>query len=148
MKLLFKVNSKLPQHTIEINTHPAEQKNWPNIEDILKQSETKMVLINVKNNRKVQVNQSQIIAIESEGRMCNVSTETGETFLLASRLKQIEETNTSDAFLKINNHTIINKNFIKEFHSCGNAKIELILNNQTRYFVSRHYLKNFRRHLR
>lgn len=143
MKVIFEADAGIDRSVTKVITNPAEQENWIHIEEALNTTEKKLVVINAKNNRNVQILLSYIAVIESEDRMCSVRVITGEMFLLNKRLKFVEESLDSH-FLKINNQTIVNTSYIKEFSSTDNARIKVILNDNSSYFVSRFYIKNFR----
>ncbi|MCL6603998.1 MAG: LytTR family transcriptional regulator [Paenibacillus sp.] len=147
MEIIFEADSGLDRSVAKVTTHPDEKEQWGHIEKAIGSSEKKMVVINAKNNRNVQILLSSIAVIESEDRMCSVRVITGEMFLLNKRLKVAEESLDSSLFVKINNQTIINTSYIKEFSSTDNARIKVLLTDQSSYFVSRFYIKNFRRNL-
>lgn len=146
MKVIFEADSGIDRSVTKVITHPTKKEHWENIKEAIHSSEKKIVVINAKNNRNVQILLSSIAAIESEDRMCNVRVITGEMFLLNTRLKSVERMFDSLFFLKINNQTIINTCHIKTFSSTDNARIKVVLTDSTSYFVSRHYLKKFRGH--
>ncbi|KGE19785.1 LytTR family DNA-binding domain-containing protein [Paenibacillus wynnii] len=148
MEIIFEANSELNRRVAKITTHPAEKEHWGHIKEVLDNSEKKMVVINARNNRSVQISLSSIVVIESEDRMCSVRVITGEMYLLNNRLKVAKESLDSNHFIKINNQTIINTSYIKEFSSTDNARIKVILTDDSSYFVSRFYLKNFRGNLK
>lgn len=147
MEIIFEADSGLERSVAKVTTHPDEKEQWGYIEKAIGSSEKKIVVINAKNNRNVQILLSSIAVIQSEDRMCSVRVITGEMFLLNKRLKVAEECLDSSLFVKINNQTIINTSYIKEFSSTDNARIKVLLTDQSSYFVSRFYIKNFRRNL-
>lgn len=144
MDIIFEADSGMDRSITKVITHPAEKEHWGNLKEAINNAEKKIVVINAKNDRNVQILLSSITVIESEDRMCSVHVITGEIYLLNTRLKFVEETLNSSRFLKINNQTIINTSYIKEFSSTDNARIKVILTNGCSYFVSRYYIKNFR----
>lgn len=85
------------------------------------------------------------MAIETEGSMCNVQTLDGVMFLLNQRLKGVNETLANTRIMQINNQVMVNLDHVTQFVAASNARIELHLPNQLTYYVSRHYLKQFRR---
>lgn len=147
MKITFEADAAMDQRIAKVITHPAEQEHWRHIEGAIQQAEQKLVVINAKNNRNVQIALSTIAVIESEDRMCSVRVITGEMYLLNKRLKAAEAELDLSFFLRINNQTIINKYYIKEFSSTDNARLQVVLTNESSYYVSRFYIKNFRGNL-
>ena len=77
--------------------------------------------------------------------MCNVQTLDGSMYLLNQRLKVVKEDLTKTRIMQINNQVLVNLDHVAQFVSASNARIELHLANQLTYYVSRHYLKQFRR---
>jgi DNA-binding LytR/AlgR family response regulator len=144
LDIIFQADSGMDRGIMKVMTHPAEKEQWDHFKEAINSAEKKIVVINAKNNRNVQVLLSSIAVIESKDRMCGVRVITGESYLLNTRLKFVEETLNSPRFVKINNQTIINTSYIKEFSSTDNARIEVVLTNGSCYFVSRYYIKNFR----
>ena len=146
MEIIFEADSGLNRSVTKVTTHPAEKEHWGHIKEAIHCTEKKLVVINPKNNRSVQILLSSIVVIESEDRMCNVRVNTGEMFLLGKRLKIVEES-LDFHFIKINNQTILNTTYIKEFSSTDHARIKVVLTDNSSYFVSRFYMKNFRGNL-
>lgn len=100
----------------------------------------KITVINASNNRKLQINILSILVFQSEGHMCCVKVKSGEFYLINKRLKEVLEL-TKRNFVKINNQTIINLNEVKEFNSASNARLQVMLSDESSYFVNRHYVK-------
>lgn len=100
----------------------------------------KITVINASNNRKLQINILSILVFQSEGHMCCVKVKSGEFYLINKRLKEVLELTKRD-FIKINNQTIINLNEVKEFNSASNARLQVMLSDESSYFVNRHYVK-------
>lgn len=144
MDIIFEADPGMDRSIMKVITHPTEKEHWGDIKEAINNAEKKIVVINAKNNRNVEIVLSSITVIESKDRMCSVRVITGEMYLLNIRLKYVEDTLNSPRFVKINNHTIINTSYIREFSSTDNARIEVILTNGSGYFVSRYYIKNFR----
>lgn len=145
MRIIFKADSGVEQGVTKVVTHPAEQEQWGNIEAALQAAERRSVVINAKNGRNVSIVTRTIAVIEPEGRMCSVRVITGERFLLNTRLKFALEALDSPQFMKINNQTIINTSYIKEFSATDHARLQVILTNGEDHFVSRYYINHFRR---
>ncbi|TYP75526.1 LytTR family DNA-binding domain-containing protein [Paenibacillus methanolicus] len=144
MKVIFGTDASLEKNLARITTNPAEQADWSKIENAIRGMEQKIVVINAKNGRSVEVARSAIAVIQSEDRMSSVRLITGEMYLLNKRLKYVEEEMDPAEFLKINNQTIINTRYIQEFFSTEHARVKVVLSDQSSYFVSRHYIKSFR----
>ena len=144
MKVIFEEELLMEKSMAKVITHPDEKSHWDSIQEAICQSETKLIVINAKNNRNVQIELSSVVAIESEDRLCCVRVITGERYLLNKRLKFVEEDLRSSQLVKINNQTIINTRHISEFSSTDHARIKVDLNDGSSYFVSRFYIKNFR----
>ncbi|WP_438496132.1 LytTR family DNA-binding domain-containing protein [Paenibacillus sp. IHBB 3054] len=144
MNIIFEADSALDRGVAKVSTHPAEKEHWGNIKEAIHNAEKKLVVINAKNDRHVQIGWSTVAVIEAEDRMCSVRVITGERYLLNKRLKVVDESLDSALFMKINNQTIINTGYIKEFSSTDNARIQVVLTDHSSYFVSRYYIKQFR----
>lgn len=143
MKILFETDRDMERSVARITTHPAEKQQWKSIKEAIDQAEKKVTVIHAKNNRQIQVPLGSIAVVESEDRMCQVRLITGEAYLLPMRLKLVEEAFGSLQFLKINNQTIINLQYILEFSSADNARLKVLLKDGSGYYVSRHYIKSF-----
>ncbi|WP_310830968.1 LytTR family DNA-binding domain-containing protein [Paenibacillus pedocola] len=144
MEIIFEADGTIGQGIAKVTTHPAETEHWGQIREAIHNSGHKLVVIHPKNDRNVQILLSSVAVIESEDRMSNVRVITGERYLLNKRLKGIEDSLESPHFVKINNTTIINTSYIKEFSSTDNARIKVVLTDGSSYLVSRFYIKNFR----
>lgn len=144
MKLFFTTDKNQAPEITKITTHPEKQTSWPEIERALKRQK-QLTVINAKNNRNVKLDLHQIVAIETEGNMCNVQTLDGTMYLLTQRLKAVHEELGATRIMQINNQVLVNLDHVAQFVSASNARIELHLANQLTYYVSRHYLKQFRR---
>lgn len=145
MEVIFEANPGMNRGTAKVVTHPDEQAQWGDLEAAIQTAEKRIVVINARNNRELPVVASTIAVIEPEGRMCSVRLITGEMYLLNTRLKFALELLDSPRFMKINNQTIINTSYIREFTATDQARIQVVLTNEASYYVSRHYIKNFRR---
>jgi DNA-binding LytR/AlgR family response regulator len=144
VKVIFEADPGADPHVAKVTTHPAVKEQWGTMKEAIVNAASKLTVIDAKNGRQVQIPLSCVAAIESEDRMCNVRVITGERYLLQMRLKAVEESLNSSHFTKINNQTIINVSFIKEFSSTDHARIKVVLTDQSSFFVSRFYIKNFR----
>lgn len=144
MKIIFSTDDTMARHTAKITTHPDEKANWGSLERGLSESEWKLTVINPKNSRSLLIPQQSVIVIESMDRMCGITVATGERYQLNQRLKTAEQDLDPNQFAKINNHTIINLDFILEFSSADHARLQVILKDRSSHFVSRFYLKQFR----
>ncbi|MBB3113196.1 DNA-binding LytR/AlgR family response regulator [Paenibacillus phyllosphaerae] len=147
MKIIFEADSGMALQVAKVTTHPAEKELWGQLTHAIHSAERKIVVIDARNDRKVEVPLSTIAVIQSEDRMCSVRLITGEMYLLGKRLKVVEEDLGSAAFMKINNQTIINMSYITAFSSTDQARVEVVLHDQSSYFVSRHYMKTFKERL-
>ncbi|WP_185897314.1 LytTR family DNA-binding domain-containing protein [Paenibacillus zeisoli] len=144
MKVIFEADSTINRNIAKVSTHPEEKGSWSSIEEVLSGCDRQIVVINAKNDRNVQISLNSIAAIQSEDRMCCVHELNGEMYLLSKRLKLVEEELDESDFMRINNQTLINTKYIKEFFSTEHARIRVVLTNNSSYFVSRHYIKQFR----
>ncbi|PKM74865.1 MAG: hypothetical protein CVU92_04290 [Firmicutes bacterium HGW-Firmicutes-17] len=147
MKLIFKTDTNIAAETALIFTHPKEQAIKQQIEMAIQMNEKTITAVNTMNNRNIQVPIRAILIVESEERMCNLRLTTGELYLYPKRLKYAEADFINNGFIRINNQTIINIKEVKQFAPTTNARIELSLSDGSTYFISRHYIKNFRRAL-
>lgn len=147
MKLIFKTDSNIALETALIISHPQNKGIKQQLETAIQMSEKTITALNPVNNRNIQVPIWTILAVESEERMCNLRLTSGEQYLYAKRLKYAEADFTDNGFIRINNQTIINIKAVKQFAPTSNARIELILSDGSTYFISRHYINNFRRSL-
>lgn len=144
MNLIFEADTTLDRGIARVSTHPAEKEHWKEIRDAMNAAERKLVVIHPKNDRQVQIGLNTVAVVEAEDRMCSVRVITGERYLLSTRLKYAGESLDSSVFVKINNQTIINTGYIKEFSATNNARIQVVLTDGSSYFVSRYYIQNFR----
>lgn len=147
MKLIFKTDANIAAETALIFTHPKEPGIKQQIETAIQMNEKTITAVNTLNNRNIQVPIRTILIVESEERMCNLRLTTGEMYLYAKRLKYAEADFINNGFIRINNQTIINIKEVKQFTPTTNARIEISLSDGSTYFISRHYIKNFRRAL-
>jgi len=147
MKLIFKTDTNIAAETALIFIHPQEQRIKQQIETAIQMNEKTITALNTVNNRNIQVPIRTILIVESEERMCNLRLTTGEMYLYAKRLKYAEADFVNHGFIRINNQTIINIKEVKQFAPTTNARIEITLSDGSTYFISRHYIKNFRRAL-
>ena len=147
MKLIFKTDRNMAIETALIFTHPNEQEVKQQIEIAIQKNEKTITALNALNNRNIQVPIQAILIVESEERMCNLRLTTGEMYLYAKRLKYAEADFINNGFIRINNQTIVNIKEVQQFAPTTNARIEITLSDGSSYFISRHYIKNFRRAL-
>ncbi|MEK3796603.1 LytTR family DNA-binding domain-containing protein [Paenibacillus sp. FSL R7-0204] len=145
MEIRFEADTGMNRGWAKVVTHPAEQEQWKNLEAAFQAAEKRIIVINASNNRQVSLETSKIAVIEAEDRMCSVRLITGEMYLLNTRLKFAMEALDTPGFIKINNQTIINTRYIKEFSATANARVEVLLTNDSSYTVSRYYINHFRR---
>lgn len=147
MKLIFKTDINIAAETALIFTHPHEPEIKQQIERAIQMNGKTITALNALNNRNIQVPIQTILIVESEERMCNLRLATGELYLYPKRLKYAETDFINNGFIRINNQTIVNIKEVKQFASTTNARIELTLSDGSTYFISRHYIQNFRRAL-
>lgn len=145
MKIKFYKNSDLKDNEIDIHTNPVLESTWPCLKENLLSSNKKISVINTQNNRQVQVYVKDIVVIQSEERFCNIIMNNGDMYLLNIRLKYVESDLNLESIIRINNTTMINVEYVLEFKSQNNSRIEVFLSNSSSYYVSRYYIKNFRR---
>lgn len=145
LEIRFEADTGMNRGWAKVVTHPAEQEQWKNLEAAFQAAEKRIIVINASNNRQVSLETSKIAVIEAEDRMCSVRLITGEMYLLNTRLKFAMEALDTPGFIKINNQTIINTRYIKEFSATANARVEVLLTNDSSYTVSRYYINHFRR---
>jgi len=147
MKLIFKTDKNMATETALIFTHPNEQEVKQQIEIAIQKNEKTIMALNALNNRNIQVPIQAILIVESEDRMCNLRLTTGEMYLYTKRLKYAEADFIDSGFIRINNQTMVNIKEVQQFAPTNNARIEITLSDGSTYFISRHYIKNFRRTL-
>lgn len=147
MKIKFGADSKLNSDEYMVFTNPSKKYEWKNINRILLKSGETINVIDVKTENNRLLNLDDIVSLQSEERRCNIVTKDNKMYLLNTRLKTFEEKNTNNDFIKINNGTIINLEYIKEFKALENSRLEVILVNDTKYLVSRYYIKKFKERL-
>lgn len=147
MKLIFKTDASITKETALIVTHPQDTLIKQQLERAVVMTEKNITAINPRNSRNIQVPIGTILIVESEERMCNLRLTTGEIYLYPKRLKYAEADFINHGFIRINNQTIINSKVVKQFVPTTNARIELTLSDGSTYFISRHYINNFRRSL-
>lgn len=147
MKLIFKTDASITKETALIVTHPQDTLIKQQLERAVVMTEKNITAINPRNSRNIQVPIGTILIVESEERMCNLRLTTGEIYLYPKRHKYAEADFINHGFIRINNQTIINSKAVKQFVPTTNARIELTLSDGSTYFISRHYINNFRRSL-
>ncbi|MEO1814913.1 MAG: LytTR family DNA-binding domain-containing protein [Acetobacterium sp.] len=147
MKLIFKTDPNIAAETALIFTHPQEPEIKQQIETAIQMNEKTITALTALNNRNIQLPIRTILIVESEERMCNLRLKTGELYLYPKRLKYAEADFINNGFIRINNQTIVNIKEVKQFAPTTNARIEITLSDGSTYFISRHYIKNFRRAL-
>ncbi len=147
MKLIFKTDASIAKETALIMTHPQDSAIKQQLERAVALNEKTITAINPLNSRNIQVPIGAILIIESEERICNLRLLTGESYLYPKRLKYAEADFVNHGFIRINNQTIINIKAVKQFAPTTNARIEITLSDGSTYFISRHYINNFRRSL-
>lgn len=145
MKIKFNKNNELDIETVDIYTNTMLEQNWKEMEEKLCESSKKIGVIDAKNNKQNQVYIKDIVTIQSEDRFCNVVMKNGSMYLMNMRLKYVESNLKLDNIIRINNTTMINMEYVLEFSAQNNSRIEVFLANKSSYFVSRYYIKNFRR---
>lgn len=139
MKINILLDKFMTKEELTIQVNPTNNDLAQNLKEHLDKS-GKLTVINAKNDRKLQVDIHSILAFQSEGYMCSVKMKSGELYLINKRLKELEKLNEK-YLVKINNQTIINLDEIKEFYSAPNARLEVLLSDQSLYFVNRNYVK-------
>ena len=147
MKISFSVGENLDVDEYKLFTHLKVKPEWGNIKRILLESNSMLPVVDVKTENNIFVKLSSVISSQSEERRCNVVTVNKNMYLFNMRLKKFEDSFMNESFLKVNNGVIINKNYIKEFSAVENARMEVVLEGNSKYFVNRHYLKNFKERL-
>lgn len=139
MKINILLDKVMNKEELTIQVNPANNELAQSLKEHIDKS-GKLTVINAKNDRKIQVDIHSIIAFQSEGHMCCVKMKSGELYLINKRLKELEKLNEKH-LVKINNQTIINLDEIKEFYSASNARLEVLLSDESLYFVNRNYVK-------
>lgn len=139
MKINILLDKLMTKEELTIQVNPANNELAQSLKEHLDKS-GKLTVINAKNDRKLQVDIHSILVFQSEGHMCSVKMKSGELYLINKRLKELEKLNEKH-LVKINNQTIINLDEIKEFYSAPNARLEVLLSDQSLYFVNRNYVK-------
>lgn len=145
MNIMFKGKEQLAIEDVLVVTHPAREQDWERLQQAIKLTEKTITVIDGRNNRSSQLPISSVISFESEDRLCNVKTVGGEMLLYTKRLKYVEEEVAQYGFFRINNQVVINHKEIEQFTATTNARIELLMKDGSTYFISRHYIKTFRR---
>lgn len=147
MKIKFGADSKLNFDEYMVFTNPSKKYEWKNINRILLKSRETINAIDVKTDNNILLNLDDIVSVQSEERRCNIVTKDNKMYLLNARLKTFEEKNMTKDFIKINNGTIKNLEFIIEFRALENSRLEVILVSDIKYLVSRYYIKKFKERL-
>ena len=147
MKLIFKTASSIAPETALVVTHPKNPEIRQQLETAIQMIEKTITALNPLNNRNIQVPLGAILIIQSEERMCTLRLSNGEQYLYPKRLKYAEADFIKHDFIRINNQTIVNCKAVKQFASTTNARIEITLSDGSTYFISRHYINDFRRSL-
>ncbi|WP_321388809.1 LytTR family DNA-binding domain-containing protein [uncultured Enterococcus sp.] len=145
MNIIFKAKEQLGREEVLILTHPEKERDWQQLRQAIEKTERGLTVIDGRNDRTLQIPISAVTSIESEDRWCNIKVVSGGMYLYHKRLKYVEEELTPYGFMRINNQVIINHKEIKQFSATTNARIELLMKDGSTYFISRHYIKAFRR---
>ncbi|OZI13198.1 DNA-binding protein [Bacillaceae bacterium SAOS 7] len=145
MKVSVLFDKLMNKEEVTIQTNPANSEIAHCLENYLKKG-SKLTVINAKNNRKLQVDMHSILAFQSEGHMCSVKMKSSELYLINKRLKELECL-AEKQLVKINNQTIINLDEVVEFSPAPNARLEVLMSDQSSYFVNRHYVKTIKERL-
>lgn len=147
MQIKFETDSEMSLEFLKIITHPAKQQRWPEIQNAIMACDQEIIVMDAQTENKIPVKLADIIAIESEDRMCNVKMASGQMYLLNRRLKKFEETNQNRNLIRINHGVIINLKQILHFQSSENARIEVTMKDKSIYAVNRYYIKTFKENL-
>lgn len=147
LQIKFESDDNLSLDTLKLLTHSKNKNKWTDIKNKLLNDQQTITLIDAQTDRKIPIGYNNIIAIESEERMCNVHLISGKMMLLGMRLKKFEEINNYHKLIKINNGTIINLDYIENFTSSENARIKITMKNKAVYLVNRYYIKQFKEKL-
>lgn len=136
----------LPLNELHLSANPE---NRNEVEKIISGLVTKEVLqlINPVNNRNVKVEFSKIISIESYTQMSIVRVfEERQEYYINKRLKELDFLNRFGLF-RVNNSVMINIKNVQSFQVIENARMDVVMKDNSSYVVSRHYAKKIKEEL-
>ncbi|MGO2084006.1 LytTR family DNA-binding domain-containing protein [Vagococcus sp.] len=138
-------NDLKSENEIDLVSHSVNKETIQKIENYLNK-ETQIKVVEIKNNRNVFINLSDIEVILSLGHMSQVLTMEGKIYYLNKRLKELSF--LEDGFLcRINQSTILNLEEIIEFNVEQYSRLEVMTKSKNKYLISRHYAKNIKERL-
>lgn len=144
IKIIWKKDCSLDE--MHINANP---KNKKTVESILHKlvKNKHLNLIHPVNNRSLKVDVQTIESIESysSSSIVKLSNDKQE-YIIQKRLKELEHLNQYGLF-RVNNSVMVNISKIESFQVIGNARLEVITNDNQKYIVSRHYAKKIKEEL-
>lgn len=130
---------------IDIVSHPKNEKTIDRIESYLKKG-TQINVHEIKTNRIVLIQVSEIESIISIGHISQVLTLEGYNYYLNKRLKDLSYLQ-SESLFKVNQSTILNLETIVKFNVEQHSRLMVTTNSKNDYLISRHYAKNIKEKL-
>lgn len=130
---------------IDIVSHPKNEKTIDRIEAYLKKG-TQINVLEIKTNRIVLIQVSEIESIILIGHISQVLTLEGYNYYLNKRLKDLSYLQ-SESLFKVNQSTILNLETIVKFNVEQHSRLMVTTNSKNDYLISRHYAKNIKEKL-
>jgi two-component system LytT family response regulator len=108
------------------------------------QLRSEFVLVDTRDGKQ-KIDISTLMLISASGNYVNLVTNTGESYLYRSTMKNMHELLDANQFIRIHRSYIINRKGIKRIASGNHGELKLTLNNGQKSVVSRHYAKQLRK---
>lgn len=145
MKFIYHWNENQALDEVELISHPNNQKFVSEL-TLNHQRLQKLTLINALNNRQELVGLSEIESFQSLGHLSKVVLKGQQQYFYNKILKELSELEEL-GFYRVNQSTILNLTEVKSFTSESHARLVVIMENDKRYIVSRHYAQNIKERL-
>jgi len=143
--MILKLEQKPSQKNIEVSiTYPAMDKTVKRIVSFLKAIDTQ-ITCNSNNGTKT-IDISDIYYIESLDKVAVICCEK-EKIRTGLRLYQLNEQLAGKGFVQISKYCILNLNKLEKIKPLFNSRMEAILTNGARLYVTRKYLADIKRML-
>lgn len=144
MIIKINIDESLEEKIINIHTNKVDEE----IENILKLLESNKLknFIGIKDNKRYLIEKQDIIRFYANDKKVYLTTK-NEEFIVKYRLYELEEILNPKEFIRISNSEIMAIKEIKKINLNYYGSIELETKNGLNTFISRSYLKNFKKTL-
>lgn len=140
MKFNVRFNNNVNKDVINLESHEI---NKELVNDLINIFETKITLIDIKNNKFIKVSVNQIESIESFTHLSKVNLVDDSLFYIKGRIKEFSNF-TQYKIVKINNSQLFNLSHINQFSSDKASRLLVISNSNKEYIVSRYYAREIK----